>query len=90
MQYYEERAKTEASLPIRILTFLGRLILAIIIPIAAFIVLYAGFMFLRDGDAPKWLITIVAIIWGVGGVAALYWIFNWLVEMLPDQWTTRL
>ena len=60
------------------------------IPVIAFFVLYLGFLFLRDGNAPKWLITIVAIIWGVGGVAALYWIFNWLVEMLPDEWTARL
>ena len=90
MKYYEERAQKEVSLPIRIVTFLGRLLLAIVIPVAAFIVLYAGFMFLRDSDSPKWIIATVAIIWGVGGIAALYWVFNWLVEMLPDQWTTRL
>ena len=75
---------------VRILTFIARLASAIIIPTVAFTVLYLGFIFLRDGDAPKWLITIVAIIWGVGGVAALYWVFNWIVELLPDQWTSRL
>jgi alpha-glucoside transport system permease protein len=36
------------------------------------------------------VITLTAILWGVGGVAALYWIFNWLVEMLPVQWKIRL
>ncbi|MCB0133013.1 MAG: hypothetical protein KDD78_19260 [Caldilineaceae bacterium] len=56
----------------------------------AFAVLYAGFMFLRDGNAPKWLIVIVAIIWGVGGVAMLYWIFNWVVEQMSSDWTARL
>lgn len=74
----------------KVVTFILRLALAIAIPIIAFVVLYAGFVFLRAGDAPKWLITVVAIVWGVGGVAALYWIFNWIVEMLPEQWTGRL
>ena len=32
----------------------------------------------------------MAIIWGVGGVAILYWIFNNFVERLPDLWTARL
>ncbi len=70
--------------------FILRLALAILIPLIAFFVLYQGFLFLREGDAPKWLITIIAIVWGVGGVAILYWIFNWLVEMLPDEWVARL
>jgi alpha-glucoside transport system permease protein len=32
----------------------------------------------------------VAIVWGVGGVALLYWVFNGIVERLPDAWTERL
>jgi alpha-glucoside transport system permease protein len=71
-------------------TFVLRLALAVLIPVIAFFILYQGFVFLRAGNAPKWVITIVAIVWGVGGVAILYFIFNWLVEMLPDEWTTRL
>lgn len=67
-----------------------RIGLMIAIPLIAFYVMYVGFNFLRAGDAPKWLITIVAILWGVGGVAALYWIFNWLVEQLGDTWRGRL
>jgi alpha-glucoside transport system permease protein len=74
----------------KVVTFIFRLALAVAIPIIAFVVLYAGFLFLRAGDAPKWVITVVAILWGVGGVAALYWIFNWIIEMLPEQWTARL
>ena len=31
----------------------------------------------------------MAIVWGVGGVALLYWIFNGLVERLPDVWKNR-
>lgn len=74
----------------RIGAFILRVLIAIAIPFIAFWVLYQGFLFLRDSDAPKWVITLVAIVWGVGGVAALYWIFNWLVELLPDIWTQRL
>lgn len=74
----------------RVVAFILRLALAVLIPLIAFFVLYQGFLFLRAGDAPKWLVAVIAIIWGVGGVAVLYWIFNWLVEMLPDQWTAWL
>jgi len=74
----------------RVVAFILRVALALLIPLIAFFVLYQGFLFLRAGDAPKWLVTVIAIIWGVGGVAALYWIFNWLVEMLPDEWMSRL
>lgn len=91
MRYFEQRAGREPlGLGARIFTFIIRLGLAIIIPMVAFYVLYQGFLFLRAGDAPKGVITLVAIIWGVGGVALLYWIFNWLVELLPTEWTARL
>ncbi|MCB8991206.1 MAG: sugar ABC transporter permease [Ardenticatenaceae bacterium] len=74
----------------RVLSFIGRVLLAVGIPAIAFYVLYQGFLFLRDSDAPRGVIALVAIIWGVGGVALLYWIFNNLVERLPDEWTARL
>jgi alpha-glucoside transport system permease protein len=67
-----------------------RIALAALIPLITFFILYQGFIFLRAGNAPKWLITIVAIVWGVGGTAVLYWVFNWLVELLPVEWTARL
>jgi alpha-glucoside transport system permease protein len=80
----------EISAGARFMAWLGRLFLALIIPIIAFIVLYEGFIFLRDTNAPRWLMTIVAIVWGVGGVAVLYWVFNGIVERLSDEWTQRL
>jgi alpha-glucoside transport system permease protein len=72
------------------ITWLLRLGLAILIPLIAFFILYQGFLFLRAGDAPKLVITLVAIVWGVGGVAVLYYVFNGLVEKLPGAWTARL
>jgi alpha-glucoside transport system permease protein len=74
----------------RLLTLLLRIALPVGILVIAFVVMYLGFDFLREGNAPKWLVVIVAIIWGVGGVASLYWIFNWIVERMGDEWQGRL
>jgi alpha-glucoside transport system permease protein len=74
----------------KLLAWIGRVFLAVIIPLIAFAVIYAGFLFLRDSDAPRWVIAVVAIIWGVGGVALLYWAFNSIVERLPGEWSGRL
>jgi alpha-glucoside transport system permease protein len=83
--------KEQSQTPMdRIFAFLGRILLAVSIPLIAFYVLYLGFIFLRDSQAPRTIITLVAIVWGVGGVALLYWVFNNLVEKLPDTWTNRL
>ena len=74
----------------RIGAWLVRLALAAAIPLIAFAAIYAGYIFLRESDAPKWVIAVVAIVWGVGGFAALYWVFNGVVEKLPDVWSERL
>ncbi|HXF85389.1 MAG TPA: sugar ABC transporter permease [Anaerolineales bacterium] len=73
-----------------LLTNLGRVLISLIVPLVTFIVLWQGFIFLRDANAPKLVTVIVAIVWGVGGSAALYAISNWLVEKLPTQWMHRL
>lgn len=67
-----------------------RLIVALIVPVVTFIVLWQGFIFLRDSEAPLIVITLVAIVWGVGGVATLYWVSNWLVEQMPSTWVARI
>jgi alpha-glucoside transport system permease protein len=72
------------------IVWLLRVGLAVLIPLIAFFVLYQGFLFLREGNAPKGVIALVAIIWGVGGVAILFYIFNWIVEKFPVEWTARL
>lgn len=83
----KERGQTPMAV---ILSFVGRVLLAIGIPLIAFFILYQGFLFLRDSDAPRGFIALVAIVWGVGGVALLYWVFNNLIERLPSEWTARL
>ena len=73
-----------------VLSAAGRVFISLVIPILTFIGLWQGFIFLRDSSASKVTITLVAIVWGVGGVAALYWVSNWLVEQLPKEWVRRL
>ncbi|GAB4486266.1 MAG: sugar ABC transporter permease [Anaerolineales bacterium] len=71
-------------------TNLGRILISLIVPIVTFLGLWQGFIFLRDSNAPQLVIVLIAILWGVGGVAVLYTVSNWLVEQLPTQWVSRL
>jgi alpha-glucoside transport system permease protein len=71
-------------------TNLLRILISLFVPLATFAVLYAGFMFLRGSNASKGVVAVVAIIWGVGGVALLYLVSNWLVEKLGDTWRARI
>lgn len=90
MDYLSKLGERGQSPLARIISFIARLLLAVAIPAIAFYVLYLGFIFLRDSEAPRSVIALVAIVWGVGGVAVLYWVFNSIVEWLPDEWTARL
>ncbi len=71
-------------------TNLGRLLVSIIVPAITFVVLWQGFIFLRDSQSPQLIIVLVAILWGVGGVAVLFAVSNWFVERLPSEWVHRL
>jgi alpha-glucoside transport system permease protein len=67
----------------RIATVIGRIVVSVFVPLITFVVLWRGFIFLRDSEAPIAVIAVVAIIWGVGGVACLYFVANWLISRLP-------
>jgi alpha-glucoside transport system permease protein len=71
-------------------TGLARILASIFVPIVTFIVLWQGFIFLRSSQAPQLVLVLIAIIWGVGGVALLFAVSNWVVEKLPGRWTQRL
>ena len=51
MNLLQER-NDQQSVGARLLSVLGRILLAVSIPLIAFYVLYQGFLFLRDSDAP--------------------------------------
>lgn len=69
---------------------LGRILISFFVPLLTFVILWQGFIFLRDTNAPQAVIVLVAIVWGVGGVALLYFVSNWLIEKLPGEWVHRL
>ena len=64
---------------------LGKIFVSIFVPAVTFIVLWQGYLFLSKANAPQILQVIVAIVWGVGGVALLYLVTNWLVMKLPPK-----
>jgi len=69
---------------------IGRILVSLFVPIVTFVVLWQGFIFLRDTTAAKPVIVVVAIVWGVGGVALLFAVSNWLIENMPLVWRRRL
>lgn len=72
------------------LTTVGRILITFFVPVITFLVLWQVFIFLRDSSAPQIVIVLVAIIWGVVGVALFYVVSNWFVEQLPGPWPRRL
>ena len=74
----------------RIAAVIGRIVVSIFVPVITFVVLWRGFIFLRDSNAPVAVIAVVAIIWGVGGVACLYFVANWLISRLSGSWGSKL
>jgi alpha-glucoside transport system permease protein len=88
--YIEDKSKSRGGFFTWLVTNLGRVLISLVIPIGLFIILWQGFIFLRDSHASQVVLVIAAIVWGVGGVASLYWVTNYLVEQLPKEWTRRL
>jgi len=74
----------------RLVVMLGRIVVSVFVPLLTFVVLWRVFLFLRDSQASHWIIALVAIIWGVGGVLALFFVTNFTVERFPYRWRARL
>lgn len=90
MQNPQENRSAFAGMLTWLTTGIGRILISLFVPIVTFLVLWRIFLFLRDSNAPQLVIVLVAILWGVGGVALLFVISNWLVEQLPGDWPRRL
>ena len=67
-------------------TTIGRVAGAIAFPIVAFVLIVWTFGFLRDSEANRLLITLIAIVVGVVGVFALFWGMDRAVSSLPERW----
>ena len=68
----------------------SRLIIPLVILVVTGVVLWQGFLFLRSPTTPQIITALIAMIWGVGGVAALYTGANLFVEALPGRWPERI
>jgi len=62
-----------------------RVLASLIVPVITFFLLRWAFTFMRDAEANKLLVGVVALIVGVGGVWALYLLTDNLVSLLPDS-----
>ncbi|MFZ3070311.1 MAG: sugar ABC transporter permease [Anaerolineaceae bacterium] len=71
-------------------TTLGQIFVSILVPVVTFVVLWQGYLFLQRANTPQIVQVIVAIVWGVGGVALLYVVTNWLVMKLPAEISKKL
>ncbi len=69
---------------------IGQILVSLFVPFVTFLVLWQGYLFLSRAEAPQIVQVLVAIIWGVGGVALLYIVANWLILKLPKAWSKRL
>ena len=72
------------------LTIGGRVLVSVLVPLLAFVVLWQGFLFLRQNDAPKLVTGVIAVVWGVGGVAMIYWVMNWVLGRFPERVGSRI
>jgi alpha-glucoside transport system permease protein len=91
MEYTATEKAPESSGPVEwIVTNVSRLVVALFVPVVTFVVLWRVFIFLRDAQASKLVTAVVAIVWGVGGVMALFLVANFVIEQLPDIWKKRL
>ncbi len=73
----------------RLVAVFGRLAVSAVIVAAAFGVLLLGFQWLRaqtpTDNAQKALLSMAAILWGVGGIALIYVVLNYVVESFPPR-----
>jgi alpha-glucoside transport system permease protein len=71
-------------------TSVGRFLVGLLGLIATLAVLWLGFVYLRSTTGPQLLVGIIAIVWGVGGVALLFTTANMLVESFSVDWQRRI
>lgn len=72
-----------AIAPVRILAVVG-------VPLVAFLLLWRSFLFLRDSDASRLVIIVVALVVGVVGVFGLYWVMNFVADQFPERIGARV
>ncbi len=64
--------------------------LALVGLIAVLIMMWVGFLYLRGTKSASLVGVVVAVVWGVGGMATLFGVANMLIESLPTAIRDRL
>jgi alpha-glucoside transport system permease protein len=68
----------------------GQFVVALVGLAVVIALLWLGFLYLRGSTSASIVNAIVAIVWGVGGVAALFGATNMLIESFPLTWRNRI
>src|SRR5215208_5088974 len=68
----------------------GQFVVALVGLAIVIALLWLGFLYLRESKTASVVNAVVAIVWGVGGVAALFGVTNLLIESLPLTWRNRV
>lgn len=67
-----------------------RILVAFIVPLVTFVVMRWSFIFMRDRDANKFIVGLVAIVVGVGGVWLLFLVTNYMINQMPEEAALRV
>jgi alpha-glucoside transport system permease protein len=68
----------------------GQFVIALVGLAVVIAFLWLGFLYLRDSRTASIVNAVIAIVWRVGGVAALFGTTNLLIESLPTTWRNRV
>ncbi|MBQ6509325.1 MAG: sugar ABC transporter permease [Flexilinea sp.] len=67
------------------------LFIRMILALAAIVGVFAfGIRYLQNYEGNQVLLTIIAIVWGVGSVALFFFLANWIVERFSKTWCNRI
>ena len=67
------------------------LFIRMVLAVAAIVAVFAfGIKFLQNYEGNQVLLTIIAIVWGVGSVALFFFLANWIVERFSKTWCSRI
>ena len=64
-----------------------RMVLAVALIVGVFAF---GIHFLQNFEGNQVLLTVIAIVWGVGSVALFFFLANWIVERFSKTWCNRI
>ena len=73
------------------LTIAGRVLISILVPLIAFAILWQGFLFLRQNDAPEGGHRARSPSSGASAASrSIYWVMNWFLARLPERVGSRI